>query len=114
GRLSAVPGNAAGTQWGMAWARGRKIPPTMRGEVSPWPAETAAGERAVTTVPGGATTVTGRMPPAVGGMSGPVKARTTNVTADTVTARGALTLPRAWAAVPLKSTESSSPRMRTV
>src|SRR5919109_4659932 len=64
--------------------------------------------------PGGAITVTGRIPPAVGGTSGPVSARTTNVTHDKVTANTALTLPSACGSVPVKSIVNSSPATVTL
>ena len=47
-------------------------------------------------------------------MSGSHSARTTKYTAERVTVIGQLTLPGCWSAVPVKSTETLSPRISTV
>ena len=53
-----------------------------REEVSTLPATTAAGRRALSRLPSGAVTVTGRIAPAAGGMSGSVSTRTANQQAE--------------------------------
>ena len=73
--LFIVPWPWAGT--GSAPASAAKSASTMRLEVSTLPPATAAGERAFTRQPGGATTRTGAKAPAEAGMSGSVTQRTT-------------------------------------
>src|SRR5262245_55382524 len=93
----------------MAPARAENTASTMRLEVSTLPPATAAGERALTRVPGGATTSTGANAPAEAGMSGSVTQRTTKYTAERVTAGGQLQLPGPAGSVPAKSTRMASP-----
>src|SRR5947208_1128757 len=94
---------------GLAAGGARRRVAATREEVSTLPATTAAGLRALSRLPSGAATVTGRIAPAAGGMSGSVSTRTANQHADRVTASGQLRLPSCWSAEPLKSRVSSSP-----
>ncbi len=71
-----VPLLAAGTRSGSARASAPSTVSTMRCEVSTLPAATAAGGRAFTTVPGGATISSGRNAPSFTGIPSPSTQRT--------------------------------------
>ena len=75
------------------------------------PATTAAGARALSRQPSGASTSIGRKAPAEGGASGSVRARTAKKAADFVTESGQLRLPSTCGSVPAKSSESVSPEI---
>src|SRR5919201_4923788 len=98
-----VPWPAAATRSGQAWARAPKQTSATRWLTSTLPAPTAAGGRAATTVPAGATIDTGRIAPPLAGIVGSVADRRANDTALTVTASTAFTLPGRCASVPVKS-----------
>jgi len=85
----------------------------MRCEVSTFPAATALGQRALTKQPSGAVTRTARCTPPFIGTSASSSMRTTNSTAERVTASGQLTLHAAAGAVPVKSAWKSPSRMST-
>ena len=95
--------------WPSAWPNARSTRSATRELVSTLPATTAAGGRASSSVPGSVITFTGRCAPALAGMSGSVSTRTANRQALRVTASGQLRLPRSCAALPVKSSVSSSP-----
>jgi len=107
------PQLAAGITSGAASASARKTVSTIRWEVSTFPAATAAGKRGFTSVPSGAWTVTGRIKPALAGISPRASNCKQYRTAAQVTAKVAFTPPRAWGAVPLKSNVAVSPRTTT-
>ena len=85
----------------------------IRLEVSVFPAATAAGDRALTSEPSGARTVTGTKAPPEAGRSGAVRQRTTKKQAERVTASGQLRLPSCCGAVPAKSISIASPAIVT-
>ena len=88
-----VPWPAAVTRSGQAWASAPKQTSATRWLTSTLPAPTAAGGRAATRVPPGATIDTGRMAPPLAGIVGSVADRRANDTALIVTASTAFTLP---------------------
>src|SRR5918992_2135517 len=92
-RLFIVPWPAAGTRAAPGSASAARHTSATRWLTSTLPAPTAAGGRAATTVPGGATTRTGRSAPPLAGMVGSVADRSANATELTVTASTAFTLP---------------------
>src|SRR5688572_18971149 len=108
-----VPWPAAGTREGTACARAPKQTSAMRWETSTLPAPTAAGGRAATTEPKGATTDTGRMEPPLEGIPGSAAERKAKATQETVTASTALTLPDVCGSVPVKSKVIVSPDTTT-
>ncbi len=88
-----VPALAAGMRSGSARASAPSAVSTIRCEVSTFPALTAAGMRAFTTVPAGATTSRRRKSPSFTGRSAPSARRSAYVDAASVTGSTAFSGP---------------------
>src|SRR6266849_6415081 len=97
-----VPQLAAGMRSGAACARAPKITSVMRWDVSTLPAAIAAGGRALTMLPSGATIRIGREMPEVNGISSGTRQRNTYIVAAVVTARFAFTGPSTCTDDPVK------------